>query len=203
MSFDLWTYQFCLACDKQVQSDAATYCSEPCQMIDSERATLPPSSQVSSPGFPPPPTEFYVSWTYGLSTARFCETTAQKRHWIHHMMPDTEQPWLHAEYVLSPRGRSPVKQGEDGTASIRYLIRAVDSAAEAVLLASIAAMSCVQPIYCIMPMYTSNGRPEADWEVYATTENATHSKLARRATYNHNTYLTTPLFSATFTTTRW
>ncbi|KAG7404094.1 hypothetical protein Forpe1208_v015559 [Fusarium oxysporum f. sp. rapae] len=57
MAFDLWTYQFCLACDKQVQSDAATYCSEPCQMIDSERATLPPSSQVSSPGFPPPPTE--------------------------------------------------------------------------------------------------------------------------------------------------
>uniref|UniRef100_A0A0D2YF85 Uncharacterized protein n=1 Tax=Fusarium oxysporum (strain Fo5176) TaxID=660025 RepID=A0A0D2YF85_FUSOF len=91
MAFDLWTYQFCLACDKQVQSDAATYCSEPCQMIDSERLTLPPSSQVSSPGFPPPPTEFYVSWAYGLSTARSCETTAQKRHWIHYMMPDTEQ----------------------------------------------------------------------------------------------------------------
>ncbi|KAK2666529.1 Zinc binding protein Ecl1/2/3 [Fusarium oxysporum f. sp. vasinfectum] len=91
MAFDLWTYQFCLACDKQVQSDAATYCSEPCQMIDSERATLPPSSQVSSPGFPPPPTELYVSWAYGPSTARSCETTAQKRHWIHYMMPDTEQ----------------------------------------------------------------------------------------------------------------
>ncbi|KAM5529391.1 hypothetical protein FOXYSP1_17235 [Fusarium oxysporum f. sp. phaseoli] len=146
MAFDLWNYQFCLACDKQVQSDGATYCSEPCQMIDSERATLPPSSQVSSPGFPPPPTEFYVSWAYGLSTARSCETTAQKRHWIHYIMPDTEQPWLHAEYVLHPRGRSPVKQGKDGTASIRCLIRAGDSAAEAVLLASIAAMSCVQPI---------------------------------------------------------
>ncbi|EXK26398.1 hypothetical protein FOXG_15863 [Fusarium oxysporum f. sp. lycopersici 4287] len=91
MAFDLWTYQFCLACDKQVQSDAATYCSEPCQMIDSERATLPPSSQVSSLGFPPPPTEFYVSWAYGLSIARSCETTAQKGHWIHYMMPDTEQ----------------------------------------------------------------------------------------------------------------
>ncbi|KAH7231604.1 uncharacterized protein BKA55DRAFT_624746 [Fusarium redolens] len=155
MAFDLWTYQFCLACDKQVQSDAATYCSEPCQMIDSERSTLRPSSQESSPGFPPPPTEFYVSWAYGLSTARSCETTAQKRHWIHYMMPDTEQPWLHAD-------RS-----------------------------------------CIMSMYTSNGGPEADWEVYATTENATRSKLARRATYNHNTYLTTPPFSATFTATRW
>ncbi|RKK77803.1 hypothetical protein BFJ68_g17264 [Fusarium oxysporum] len=91
MAFDLWTYQFCLACDKQVQSDGATYCSEHCQMIDSERATLPPSSQVNSPGFPPPPTEFYISWAYGLSTARSCETTAQKRHWIHYMMPDTEQ----------------------------------------------------------------------------------------------------------------
>ncbi|KAM5528448.1 hypothetical protein FOXYSP1_18929 [Fusarium oxysporum f. sp. phaseoli] len=191
MAFDLWTYQFCLACDKQVQSDAATYCSEPCQMIDSERATLPPSSQVSSLGFPPPPTEFYVSWAYGLSIARSCETTAQKRHWIHYMMPDTEQPWLHAEYVFYPQG------------SIRCVIRAGDSAAEAVLLASIAAMSCVQPIYCIMSMYTSNGGPEADWEVHATIENATHSKLARRATYNHNTCLTTPFFSATFTTTRW
>uniref|UniRef100_A0A0D2YHR7 Uncharacterized protein n=1 Tax=Fusarium oxysporum (strain Fo5176) TaxID=660025 RepID=A0A0D2YHR7_FUSOF len=149
MAFDLWTYQFCLACDKQVQSDAATYCSEPCQMIDSERATLPPSSQVSSLGFPPPPTEFYVSWAYGLSIARSCETTAQKGHWIHYMMPDTEQP-----------------------------------------------------TYCIMSMYTSNGGPEGDWEVYAT-ESGIHSKLARRATYNHSTYLTTPLFSATFTATRW
>ncbi|KAH7247587.1 uncharacterized protein BKA55DRAFT_540838 [Fusarium redolens] len=202
MAFDLWTYQFCLACDKQVQSDAAAYCSEPCQMIDSERATLPPNSQVSSPGFPPSPTKFYVSRAYDLSTARSCETTAQKRPWIHSMVPGTEQPWLHAEYVLHPRGRSPVKQGEDGTASIRYLIRAGDSAAEAVLLARIAAMSCVQPIYCIMSMYISNGGPEADWEVYATTENVTHSKLARRATYNHNTYLTTPLFSATFAATR-
>ncbi|KAJ0130666.1 Protein DETOXIFICATION 14 [Fusarium oxysporum f. sp. albedinis] len=53
-----------------------------------------------------------------------------------------------------------------------------------------------------MSMYISNGGPEADWEVYATTENVTHSKLARRATYNHNTYLTTPLFSATFAATR-
>ncbi|KAH7196267.1 hypothetical protein BKA60DRAFT_660673 [Fusarium oxysporum] len=165
--------EFCLICDKQVQSDAATYCSEPCQMIDSERATLPPSSQVSSPGFPPHLTKFYVSWAYSL------------------------------KYVLHPRGRSPVKQGGDGTASICCLIRAGDSAAEAVLLASIAAMSCAPPIYCIMSMYNSNGGPKADWEVYATTENATHSKLAHRATYNHNTYLTTPLFLATFTATRW
>ncbi|KAI3571384.1 hypothetical protein IWW34DRAFT_898203 [Fusarium oxysporum f. sp. albedinis] len=155
MAFDFWTYQFCLACDKQVQSDAATYCSEPCQMIDSERATLPTSSQVSSPGFPPPPTEFYASWAYGLSTARSCETTAQKRHWVHYIMPDTKQSWLHADR------------------------------------------------YCIMSMYTSNSGPEADWKVNATTENATHSKLARRATYNHNINLTTPLFSATFTATRW
>ncbi|KAJ0130665.1 hypothetical protein BFJ63_vAg17011 [Fusarium oxysporum f. sp. narcissi] len=91
MAFDLWTYQFCLACDKQVQSDAAAYCSEPCQMIDSERATLPPNSQVSSPGFPPSPTKFYVSRAYDLSTARSCETTAQKRPWIHSMVPGTEQ----------------------------------------------------------------------------------------------------------------
>ncbi|KAH6874309.1 hypothetical protein B0T10DRAFT_415543 [Thelonectria olida] len=47
MTFDLWIYQFCLACEKQVQSEGASYCSESCKMVDSESATLPPSSQVS------------------------------------------------------------------------------------------------------------------------------------------------------------
>jgi hypothetical protein len=91
MTFDLWTYQFCLACDKQVQSDGTAYCSEPCKMIDSERAMLPPNSQVSSPGFPPPPTNFSVSWAYDLSTARSCEITPQQRPWIDYIVPGTEQ----------------------------------------------------------------------------------------------------------------
>jgi hypothetical protein len=91
MTLDLWTYQFCLACDKQVQSDGTAYCSEPCKMIDFERATLPPNSQVSSPGFPQPSTKFSVSWAYDRSTARSCETTPQQRPWIHYMVPGTEQ----------------------------------------------------------------------------------------------------------------
>ncbi|KJZ80298.1 hypothetical protein HIM_00148 [Hirsutella minnesotensis 3608] len=53
MTFDLWTHQFCLACDKQVQSDGEAYCSESCRLADHER-TSTPSSQASSPGFTPP-----------------------------------------------------------------------------------------------------------------------------------------------------
>ncbi|GJN74434.1 life-span regulatory factor domain-containing protein [Purpureocillium lilacinum] len=52
MAFDLWTHQFCLACDKQVQSDGA-YCSEACRLADQEK-TSTPSSQASSPGCSPP-----------------------------------------------------------------------------------------------------------------------------------------------------
>ncbi|POR37402.1 Uncharacterized protein TPAR_02405 [Tolypocladium paradoxum] len=53
MAFDLWTHQFCLACDKQVQSDGAAYCSEACRLADHEKTSSTPSSQASSPGFSP------------------------------------------------------------------------------------------------------------------------------------------------------
>lgn len=52
MTFDLWTHSFCLACDKQVQTDGAAYCSESCRLADFEK-TSTPSSQASSPGFAP------------------------------------------------------------------------------------------------------------------------------------------------------
>lgn len=52
MSFDLWTHQFCLACDKQVH-DGAAYCSESCRLADFEKSPSSPSSQASSPGFAP------------------------------------------------------------------------------------------------------------------------------------------------------
>ncbi|TQV91205.1 hypothetical protein V2A60_009390 [Cordyceps javanica] len=52
MSLDLWTHQFCLACDKQVH-DAAAYCSESCRLADFEKSSSSPSSQASSPGFAP------------------------------------------------------------------------------------------------------------------------------------------------------
>ncbi|RCI17047.1 hypothetical protein L249_2321 [Ophiocordyceps polyrhachis-furcata BCC 54312] len=56
MALDLWTHQFCLACDKQVHSDGAAYCSESCRLADHETTTTttttttPPCSQASSPG---------------------------------------------------------------------------------------------------------------------------------------------------------
>ncbi|PHH68185.1 hypothetical protein CDD80_197 [Ophiocordyceps camponoti-rufipedis] len=53
MALDLWTHQFCLACDKQVQSDGAAYCSESCRLADHE-TTSTPCSQASSPGLAPP-----------------------------------------------------------------------------------------------------------------------------------------------------
>lgn len=52
MAFNLWSHQFCLACDKQVQADGAAYCSESCRLADQEK-TSTPSSQASSPGFAP------------------------------------------------------------------------------------------------------------------------------------------------------
>lgn len=52
MAFNLWAHQFCLACDKQVQSDGAAYCSESCRLADQEESSTP-SSQASSPGFAP------------------------------------------------------------------------------------------------------------------------------------------------------
>lgn len=86
MAFNLWAHQFCLACDKQVQSDGAAYCSESCRLADQER-TSTPSSQASSPGFTPTgypwstapstsparaPTrpKFYLSPAYDFSNAQ-------------------------------------------------------------------------------------------------------------------------------------
>ncbi|CAH0041135.1 unnamed protein product [Clonostachys solani] len=53
MALDLWSHQFCLACDKQVESDSAAYCSEACRLTELER-TSTPNSQPSSPGMTPP-----------------------------------------------------------------------------------------------------------------------------------------------------
>ncbi|KAJ6780964.1 hypothetical protein PWT90_06027 [Aphanocladium album] len=94
MSFDLWTHQFCLACDKQVQ-DGAAYCSEGCRLADFEKSPSSPSSQASSPGFAPtsgpwstattstassvrPParaSKFYLSPAYDFSNAQPYGTT--------------------------------------------------------------------------------------------------------------------------------
>ena len=67
MVFDLWTHQFCLACDKQVQSDDTAYCSEACRLADHEK-TSPPSSQASSPGLAP--SGYSYPWSTPLRPAR-------------------------------------------------------------------------------------------------------------------------------------
>ncbi|GAB0136084.1 hypothetical protein EsDP_00004401 [Epichloe bromicola] len=83
MAFNLWAHQFCLACDKQVQSDGAAYCSESCRLADQEKGSTP-SSQASSPGFapsgfswsgPPSPSttskpKFYLSLAYDFGNAQ-------------------------------------------------------------------------------------------------------------------------------------
>ena len=86
MSFDLWTHQFCLACDKQVQ-DGAAYCSESCRLSDFEKSPTSPSSQASSPSFapssgpwstpsrPPVRSKFYLSPAYDFSNAQPYGTT--------------------------------------------------------------------------------------------------------------------------------
>ncbi|TWU78781.1 hypothetical protein ED733_006954 [Metarhizium rileyi] len=53
MAFNLWTHQFCLACDKQVQADGAAYCSESCRLADQEKTSTTSSSQASSPACTP------------------------------------------------------------------------------------------------------------------------------------------------------
>lgn len=91
MSLDLWTHQFCLACDKQVH-DGGAYCSESCRLADFEKSPSSPSSQASSPGFAPSsgpwstvapsmssrPTvrpKFYLSPAYDFSNAQPYGTT--------------------------------------------------------------------------------------------------------------------------------
>jgi len=82
MAFDSWAQDFCLACDRQVQTDGAAYCSEACRLAESEKTTSTPGSQASSPGFSPPShpwlsqsrptrsTKFYLSPAYDFTNAQ-------------------------------------------------------------------------------------------------------------------------------------
>ena len=93
MAFDLWTHQFCLACDKQVQTDGAAYCSESCRLADFERTPSTPSTQSGSLDFTPSScpwtstmtstshsrSKFYLSPAYDFSNAQpYGTTTAQQ-----------------------------------------------------------------------------------------------------------------------------
>lgn len=75
MALDLWSHQFCLACDKQVDTDSSAYCSESCRLAELERLSTP-SSQASSPGLTPASypwnstqssTKFYLAPAYDFS----------------------------------------------------------------------------------------------------------------------------------------
>ncbi|KAL6891359.1 hypothetical protein HDV57DRAFT_513776 [Trichoderma longibrachiatum] len=83
MALDMWTHEFCLACDRQVQVDGDAYCSEACRMADFEKTPSTPSSQASSPGFSPvsyassgslssrpAPTKFYLPPAYDFNRAQ-------------------------------------------------------------------------------------------------------------------------------------
>jgi hypothetical protein len=190
MTFDLWTYQFCLACDKQVQSDSATYCSEPCQMIDFERATLPPNSQVSSPGFPPPPTKFSVSWAYGLSTARSCEITPQQRPWIDYIVPGTEQV---SSFVTTQNLKHANSHSSLGSMQSTSSTDKADGLTSQHCCDVLRSADILHHVF-VYPKW----RPKGDREVYVTSENASHPKFARRATHNHHTYLITQTLLGVF-----
>ncbi|KAH0525077.1 hypothetical protein TsFJ059_007491 [Trichoderma semiorbis] len=83
MALDMWTHEFCLTCDRQVQVDGDAYCSEACRMSDFEKTPSTPSSQASSPGFSPvsyarsgslssrpAPTKFVLSPAYDFNQAQ-------------------------------------------------------------------------------------------------------------------------------------
>lgn len=85
MSLDMWTHEFCLSCDRQVQIDGEAYCSEACKMADFEKTPSTPSSRASSPGFSPAssyssrpaPAKFYLSPAYDFNQARPYGSTPQ------------------------------------------------------------------------------------------------------------------------------
>ncbi|KAG6007893.1 hypothetical protein E4U21_005371 [Claviceps maximensis] len=96
MACNSWTHQYCLSCDKQIQTEGAAYCSEACRLADQEKksttttTTTTLSSQATSPSFtpsgypwsdasssstvspssPPLKTNFYLSPAYDFSNAR-------------------------------------------------------------------------------------------------------------------------------------
>lgn len=92
MAFDLWTHEFCLACDKQ--TDGAAYCSQSCRLADFEKSSSP-SSNTTSPAFTPQdcpwtmptqqkaanpsPQKFFVSPAYDFSTAQPYGRTPQSQ----------------------------------------------------------------------------------------------------------------------------
>lgn len=116
---ELWSHQFCLACDKQVETDAAAYCSESCRLTELER-TSSPSSQASSPGLTPssypwttspsskqsPSTKFYLSPAYDFTNAQpygTTPTTQQQSLFGHYAMgADQTKPAAGPARVLTP-----------------------------------------------------------------------------------------------------
>ncbi|OAA58194.1 hypothetical protein ISF_06733 [Cordyceps fumosorosea ARSEF 2679] len=77
MSLDLWTHQYCLACDKQVH-DADAYCSESCRLADFEKSPSSPSSQASSPGFAPSSGPWSTASSAPSSSGRYTSRGASK-----------------------------------------------------------------------------------------------------------------------------
>ncbi|KAK4122628.1 hypothetical protein N657DRAFT_574967 [Parathielavia appendiculata] len=70
MSFDHWTHQFCLGCDKQ--TDGATYCSESCRLADYEKTSpSTPSSAASSPALSGPPPDWPLSRPSTTTSTKF------------------------------------------------------------------------------------------------------------------------------------
>lgn len=97
---DAWSHQFCLACDKQVESDASAYCTESCRLAELERLSTP-SSQASSPGLTPPSypwttsqssnAKFQLSPAYDFSKAQPYGVSSDQQSFFGEYSMDVEQ----------------------------------------------------------------------------------------------------------------
>ncbi|KAG5980898.1 hypothetical protein E4U55_003519 [Claviceps digitariae] len=67
MACNSWTHQYCLTCDKQIQSEGAAYCSEACRLADQEKNSSTSSSQATSPSLAPSGCSY--SWSGALPSS--------------------------------------------------------------------------------------------------------------------------------------
>lgn len=96
---DLWSHQYCLACDKQVDTDAAAYCSESCRLAELERLSTP-SSQASSPGLTPP--SYPWNSSSSVSSTPFDFSSKQQSIFGNYKMEDKTSTAANRRSTLSP-----------------------------------------------------------------------------------------------------
>ncbi|KAG6112004.1 hypothetical protein E4U13_004510 [Claviceps humidiphila] len=103
MDFNLWSHQFCLACDKQIHADGAAYCSESCRLSDQE-TTSTSSSQAGSPN--PTSTGFPWSDAFGSQSSSRNHNTSESSTMARHLSPSSSHTSLCSIPNASPTGET-------------------------------------------------------------------------------------------------